>query len=55
MERLKTRRLTKKDSVLAPLLETEVCSDFGFIEAALKCWSTVDARLRSSSDVCKTG
>ena len=26
----------KKDSTTAPLLETEFCSDFGFIEAALK-------------------
>ena len=37
----RTRKLTKKDSALAPLLETEVCSDFGFIEAALKCLHTV--------------
>ena len=27
---------------LAPLLEIEVCSDFGFIEAALKCLHTVN-------------
>ena len=27
----------KKDSTEGPLSETEVCSDFGFIEPALKC------------------
>ena len=27
----------KKDSTERPLLKTEVCSDFGFIEPALKC------------------
>ena len=37
MERLKDQKADQKDSALAPLLETEVCSDFGFIEAALKC------------------
>ena len=30
----------KKDSTEKPLSETEVCSDFGFIEPALKCTST---------------
>ena len=29
----------KKNSTEGPLLETEVCSDFGFIEPALKCRS----------------
>ena len=29
------------DSTTVPLLETEFCSDFGFIEAALKCLHTV--------------
>ena len=28
----------KKDSTEGPLSETEVCSDFGFIEPALKCF-----------------
>ena len=41
MERLKDQKADQKDSALAPLLETEVCSDFGFIEAALKCLHTV--------------
>ena len=30
----------KKDSTEGPLSETEVCSDFGFIEPALKCLHT---------------
>ena len=41
MERLKDQKVTKTGSALALLLETEVCSDFGFIEAALKCLHTV--------------
>ena len=41
MERLEEQKTDQKDSALAPLLETEVCSDFGFIEAALKCLHTV--------------
>ena len=42
MERLKDQKADQKSSALAPLLETEVCSAFGFIEAALKCYSKVD-------------
>ena len=31
----------KKDSTEGPLSETEVCSDFCFIEPALKCYAAV--------------
>ena len=45
MARLKDQKADQKRSALALLLETKVCSDFGFIEA-LKCLHTFCNRIQ---------
>ena len=42
----------KKDSTEGPLSETEVCSDFGFIEPALKCRTRLAHQVLR--ELCKT-